>query len=129
VAFWNRRGKGNPAAEVELVRVVKEEPYIPKPRAVAIADWTCTYSDGTKVTVKATHISDSHSYVYLDSSGGWNFSSDTKALMKEIFFYDTVWGESQEFGKSTARLVARVTAVNLRAVTSDNWRQEDRGIW
>lgn len=131
MAFWSRKPGQAGEIRAEVVRVVKEEPYIPKQRTVRVADWVVSYGNGTKLTVKATHMSDSQSYVYLDATDGhgWKFSSDSKALVREIFFYDTVWGESDKFGQSTQRLVARVTSFNLQSVTSTNWREEERGLW
>ena len=128
MAFWSRKRR-DPAAE--LVRIIKEEPYIPKPRAVQVADWTVMYSNGTKIVVKATHMSDSQSMVYINTGSGnnWMFDNDSRVMVKEIFFYDTVWGESDKFGESTQRLVARVTSFDMRSVTSDNWREEERGVW
>jgi hypothetical protein len=130
VAFWNRKEPPPPVIPAaEIVKVVHEEPYIPQPRTVAVADWTVTYSDGSTITITATHMWDSRSYVYLGQGGGWHFSDDSKEVVWEIKFCDTVWGESATYGKSTERLVARVTTANLRSVTSQNWREESRGIW
>jgi hypothetical protein len=122
--LWNR--KPQPVeVKAELVKV--EPVYEPRARFVDVADWTITFDDDTTITIQAAYLSDSEKYMYVDDGNGW--ASASRIAVKELLFYDTIWGRSDIVGKPTSRLVAQIRADRIHSVIASNWRTEDRGVW